>query len=99
MFKASSEDIQNGRVANEIVESNKNSLLQKNPEIALKIDCKIKASEIIRLMNELEIDIRLRYIMKFFKGVYETTENFGSYDHIEKEKYHPQASEKDIERS
>ena len=37
--------------------------------------------------------------MKFFKGVYETTENFGSYDHIEKEIYHPEASEQDIQRS
>lgn len=31
-------------------------------------------------MNELEIDIRLRYIMNFFKGLYEATENFTLYE-------------------
>lgn len=32
-------------------------------------------------MNDLEIDIRLRYVMKFFKGLYQTTENFAEYDY------------------
>lgn len=50
------------------------------PEISKSIDCKIKATEIFREMNEFEIDIRLRYIMNFFKGLYETTEDFNAYD-------------------
>lgn len=42
-------------------------------------------------MNEYEIDIRLRYLMNFFKGLYETTEDFNAYDTIEgsKEKDKP----------
>lgn len=31
-------------------------------------------------MNELEIDIRLRYVMNFFKGLYDATEDFNIYD-------------------
>ena len=31
-------------------------------------------------MNELELDIRLRYCMNFFKGIYLATENFNVYD-------------------
>lgn len=30
-------------------------------------------------MNEMEIDIRLRYMMNFFQGIYEATENFENY--------------------
>ena len=60
---------------------NKKQLLLNRPEISLIIDCKIKANEIINLMNDLEIDIRLRYVMKFFKGLYQTTENFAEYDY------------------
>jgi hypothetical protein len=33
-------------------------------------------------MNELEIDIRLRYMMNFFKGLYEATESFEDYNKI-----------------
>lgn len=40
------------------------------PEIALGIQCKIKAIEIFKYMYDLEIDIRLRYMMNFFKGLY-----------------------------
>ncbi len=36
-------------------------------------------------MNELEIDIRLRYMMNFFKGLYEATENFDDYNKQEEE--------------
>lgn len=32
-------------------------------------------------MNELEIDIRLRYTMNFFKGLYDTSEDFNAYDY------------------
>ena len=41
------------KLKDEVVRENKKALLQKNPDIALRIDCKIKANEIIRLMNEL----------------------------------------------
>lgn len=50
------------------------------PEITLGIQCRILAIEIFKNMNELEIDIRLRYIMNFFKGLYQCTENFNVYD-------------------
>lgn len=30
-------------------------------------------------MNEMEIDIRLRYLMKFFQGIYDATENVENY--------------------
>jgi len=54
--------------------------LRKNkPEIALAIDCKSKATEIFKYMNEMEIDIRLRFLMSFFKGIYEATENVEHY--------------------
>lgn len=45
-------------------------------------------------MNELQIDIRLRYMMNFFKGLYEATENFDDYNKQEEE---PQIDEKDLE--
>lgn len=50
------------------------------PDINKNIQCKIKATQIFKVMNQLEIDIRLRYIMNFFKGLYETTEDFNVYD-------------------
>jgi hypothetical protein len=52
---------------------NKEKLKLNRPELNLMIECKIKATEIFKLMNELEIDIRLRYMMNFFKGLYEAT--------------------------
>jgi hypothetical protein len=56
------------------------------PEIALAIECKNKATEIFKYMNEMEIDIRLRYLMNFFQGIYEATENVEVYsDPIEDE--------------
>lgn len=56
------------------------------PEIALAIECKNKATEIFKYMNEMEIDIRLRYLMNFFQGIYEATENVEIYsDPIEDE--------------
>lgn len=65
---------------NDIVAMNKDKLKLNRPEIAKSIECKIIATEIFRDMNELEIDIRLRYVMNFFKGLYETTEDFNIYD-------------------
>ena len=44
-------------------------------------------------MNELEIDIRLRYMMNFFKGLYEATENFDDYDQVDNE---PDIPEPDV---
>jgi hypothetical protein len=49
------------------------------PEIALAIECKNKATEIFKYMNEMEIDIRLRYLMNFFQGIYDATENVENY--------------------
>jgi hypothetical protein len=49
------------------------------PEIALAIQCKIKANEIFKYINEMENDIRLRYMMSFFQGIYEATENVENY--------------------
>ena len=43
-------------------------------------------------MNELEIDIRLKYIMNFFKGLYETTEDFHVYDTQISDKVFPDAT-------
>lgn len=77
----------------EVVESNKEGLSFNRPENTLNINCKTKATEIFRLMNELEIDIRLRYMMNFFKGLYEATENFDDYDKLEKE---PHLQEVDV---
>lgn len=31
-------------------------------------------------MNELELDIRIRYMMNFFKGMYDASEDFNIYD-------------------
>ena len=31
-------------------------------------------------MNELELDIRIRYMMNFFKGIYDASEDFNVYD-------------------
>lgn len=61
---------------------NKEKLKLNRPELNLMIECKIKATEIFKLMNELEIDIRLRYMMNFFKGLYEATESFEDYNKI-----------------
>lgn len=66
------------------------------PEITLSIQCKIKAIEIFKYMNELEIDIRIRYIMNFFKGLYECTENFNVYDLPLEESVKEDATEEDI---
>lgn len=67
------------------MQSNKKGLSFNRPENTLNINCKTKATEIFRLMNELEIDIRLRYMMNFFKGLYEATENFDDYNKQEEE--------------
>ena len=32
-----------------------------------------------KYINEMEIDIRLRYLMSYFQGIYEASENFESY--------------------
>jgi hypothetical protein len=65
------------------IEGRKEKFKLKNPELAQSIDCKIKVTEIFTLINELEIDIRLRYIMNFFTGIYKATEDFNVYDFIE----------------
>lgn len=57
------------------VDVRKESLKMNRPEIALAIECKNKATEIFKYMNEMEIDIRLRYMMNFFQGIYDATEN------------------------
>jgi hypothetical protein len=59
---------------------NKEGLSYNRPEIALNISSKIKATQIFKYINELEIDIRLRYMMNFFKGLYEATESFEDYN-------------------
>lgn len=64
---------------------NKEGLSFNRPEIALNISSKIKATEIFKYINELEIDIRLRYMMNFFKGLYEATESFEDYNKQEVE--------------
>ena len=64
------------------IEERKEKFKLKNPELAQSIDCKIKVTEIFTLINELEIDIRLRYIMNFFTGIYKATEDFNVYDFI-----------------
>lgn len=69
------------------------------PEITLSIQCKIKAIEIFKYMNDLEIDIRIRYIMNFFKGLYECTQNFNIYDLPLEENVKEDATEEDIERN
>ena len=72
---------------NDIVAMNKDRLKLNRPEIAKNIECKIIATDIFRYMNELEIDIRLRYVMNFFKGLYETTEDFNVYDRPVQEEF------------
>lgn len=57
----------------EWVDFRKEGLRKNKPEIALAIECKSKATEIFKYMNEMEIDIRLRFLMSFFKGIYEAT--------------------------
>lgn len=52
---------------------------QSKPEVALAIECKNKATEIFKYMNEMEIDIRLRFLINFFKGIYDSTENVENY--------------------
>ena len=63
----------------EWVDFRKEGLKKSKPEIALAIECKSKATEIFKYMNEMEIDIRLRFLMNFFKGIYEATENVENY--------------------
>ena len=75
-YDESAKNRYNGR---EWVDINKEKLRMNRPEIALQIECKIKATEIFKYMNEMEIDIRLRYMMNFFQGIYEATENFENY--------------------
>ena len=75
-----------GRTAPEVIKMNKAGLSFNRPEILLNIHAKIKGSEIFKIMNELEIDIRLRYMMNFFKGLYEATESFEDYNQTEKQK-------------
>ena len=79
-FFSADEDLRSRKTVAEIVELNKNFLKMNRPEISKSIECKIKATHIFDEMNDLEIDIRLRYIMNFFKGLYETTEDFHIYD-------------------
>ena len=69
----------------EVVVMNKDGLSFNRPEIGLNISCKIKAAEIFKYINELQIDIRLRYMMNFFKGLYEATESFEDYNKQEQE--------------
>lgn len=75
-FEKYDESAQNRYNGREWVDLNKEKLRMNRPEIALQIECKIKATEIFKYMNEMEIDIRLRYMMNFFQGIYEATENF-----------------------
>ena len=37
----------------DLLKKKKSMLLQKNPDAAMKIECKIKANDIIKLINEL----------------------------------------------
>lgn len=67
-------------LSKEDILSNKEKIKLNRPEIALLIDCKIKATEIFKCMNEMEMDIRLRYLMHFFQGLYDATENFEVYN-------------------
>lgn len=82
--KIETESLFGGKPASETfcdtIEECKQNLSMNRPEIASAIECKIKATEIYSYMNELELDIRLRYLMNFFKGIYETTEDFNVYD-------------------
>lgn len=61
------------------VDNNKQSLKMDRPEVNLVIQCKIKATEIFKYINEMEIDIRLRYMINFFQGIYDASENFENY--------------------
>jgi hypothetical protein len=74
-----------GKNSIDIVQINKEGFSFNRPEIALNINCKIKATEIFKYINELEIDIRLRYMMNFFKGLYEATESFEDYNKVDVE--------------
>lgn len=69
----------------DVVQANKEGLSFNRPENTLNINCKTKATEIFKVINELEIDIRLRYMMNFFKGLYEATENFDDYNKLEED--------------
>lgn len=81
-FFEADEQARNRYTTQEYVNKNKDKLKLNRPELNLIIECKVKATEIFKLMNELEIDIRLRYMMNFFKGLYEATESFEDYNKI-----------------
>jgi hypothetical protein len=73
------------KTVTEVVALNKEEHAFNRPENIQNIQCKTKSAEIFRYINELEIDIRLRYMMNFFKGLYEATENFDDYNKQEEE--------------
>lgn len=77
----------NNKTVAEVVAINKEEHSFNRPENIQNIHCKIKSAEIFKYMNELEIDIRLRYMMNFFKGLYEATENFDDYNKPEPEPF------------
>lgn len=80
--------------AKDWVDARKETLRMNRPEIALAIECKNKATEIFKYINEMEIDIRLRYMMNFFQGIYEATENVEHYsDPVEDEVSHDALAE------
>ena len=78
-FQGYDEKTKNRYSGKEWVDINKGKLQMNRPEIALMIECKRKATEIFKYINEMEIDIRLRYLMSYFQGIYEASENFESY--------------------
>lgn len=83
-------DSKKSKTPTEVVIMNKEGLSFNRPEIGLNINCKIKATDIFKYINELEIDIRLRYMMNFFKGLYEATESFEDYN---KQEVEPEVSD------
>lgn len=73
------------KTVREVVALNKEEHSFNRPENTQNINCKVKSTEIFKYFNDLEIDIRLRYMMNFFKGLYEATENFDDYNQPEDE--------------
>ena len=49
------------------------------PEITKAIECRKRATNIYRAMSEMETDIRLRLMMRFFKGIYLCTQKCDKY--------------------
>lgn len=50
-------------------------------------------------MYDLEVDIRLRYMMNFFKGLYKCTQNFNLYDKPYQDQLTSQAGEDEAKRN